>query len=93
MWRDHIWGLAVCVQLLLLGLSNAYVENIHDLENLKDSELLQVFNNPYGDAAKIPGEDRPGNACAIPFKYALQPPNTEIMAHSLYTLAVPCTKT
>eukprot|EP00884_Botryococcus_braunii_P006981 jgi/Botrbrau1/16284/Bobra.0066s0061.2 len=46
--------------LMLLGLSHAYVENIHDLVDLKDSELVQIYNNPYGDAAKIPGEDRPG---------------------------------
>jgi hypothetical protein len=52
--------IAIVCQVLLLGLAIAYVENIHDLEDLKDTELLQIFNNPYGDSAKIPGEDRPG---------------------------------
>lgn len=59
----RICCLAAIGQLLFLGSSYAYVENIHDLENLKDTELLEIFNNPYGDPAKIPGEDRPGEAC------------------------------
>lgn len=48
------------LNVLLIRVSYAYVDNIHDLVDLKDTELVEIYNNPYGDPSKIPGEDRPG---------------------------------